>query len=57
MTRWEFKPGSTLYVVWSQGRTNSVDRWDGSISRAFDQLWGTPAENVLLVKISYWLSM
>ena len=57
VTRWEFKPGSTLFVVWSQGRTSALDRWDPSVSHSFDRLWATPAENVLLVKMSYWLSM
>jgi hypothetical protein len=57
VTRWEFKPGSAMYVVWSQGRTSSVDKWDDSISHSFDQLWATPASNVFLVKFSYWLSL
>ena len=57
VTRWEFKPGSTMYVVWAQGRTAGIDQWDGSLGRAFNQLWNTPASNVLLLKVSYWLSM
>jgi Domain of unknown function (DUF5916) len=57
VTRWEFKPGSTMYVVWAQGRTAGIDQWDASLGRAFNQLWNTPASNVLLLKVSYWLSM
>jgi hypothetical protein len=56
VTRWEFKPGSTMYVVWSQGRTSAIDQW-GSVGQGFNRLWDTPAANVLLVKFSYWLSM
>jgi hypothetical protein len=56
VTRWEFKPGSTMYVVWSQGRTSAVDRW-ATVGQSLDRLWDTPASNVFLVKFSYWLSM
>jgi hypothetical protein len=44
-------------VVWSQGRTDAVDRWDDSISHSFNRLWAAPAANVFLVKFSYWLPM
>lgn len=55
--RWEYKPGSSLYVVWSQGRTDEEQRWEGRFGDNWRDLWGTPADNVLLVKISYWLSL
>jgi hypothetical protein len=57
VTRWEFKPGSTLYVVWSQDRTSASDRWDQSLGHSFDRLWAAPPTNVFLVKFSYWLSI
>jgi hypothetical protein len=57
VVRWEFKPGSSLYLVWSQGRTSAIQTWDGSLGNNFDALWRTPATNVLLVKLSYWFSL
>jgi hypothetical protein len=54
--RWEYRPGSTLYVVWSQGRTGSESYWDSSFSSNWDGLWRTRPDNVFLVKLSYWLS-
>jgi hypothetical protein len=53
--RWEYLPGSTLFLVWSQGRTNTGS--DGSFSYANDiqDLFSTKANNVFLIKISYWL--
>ncbi len=53
--RWEYLPGSTLFLVWSQGRTNSAT--DGSFSYANDiqDLFSTKANNVFLIKLSYWL--
>jgi hypothetical protein len=56
VARWEYKPGSSLYVVWSQGRTGYVPEWDGSFSSNWDGLWQQRPDNVFLVKLSYWFS-
>jgi hypothetical protein len=60
--RWEYRPGSTLFVVWSQGRTDYLSDGSFGVRRDFGRLMGTdgdhtvPATNVLLVKFSYWLN-
>jgi len=54
--RWEWKPGSSLYVVWSQGRTSGAPMWDASFADNWEALWGATADNVFLVKVSYWFS-
>jgi len=51
--RWEYIPGSTLYVVWSQGRTGSLGEGTFDIGRDFNDLFGTHPHNVFLVKFSY----
>jgi hypothetical protein len=56
VARWEWKPGSSFYVVWSQGRTGYVPEWDSSFGSNWDQLWESPADNVFMVKFSYWFS-
>jgi hypothetical protein len=56
VARWEWKPGSALYVVWSQGRTSDVPRWDGSLASHWNRLWEAPADHVVLVKLAYWFS-
>jgi hypothetical protein len=56
VVRWEFRPGSSVYVVWSQGRTDGHDQWEQSFSRNWDELWTTRPQNVFLVKLSYWFS-
>ena len=56
VARWEWKPGSSLYVVWSQGRTSYAPEWDGSFGSNWDSLRQTQADNVFLVKLSYWFS-
>ena len=55
--RWEYRPGSTLFVVWSQGR---VDASDVDVTRPmprdFRRLFDQHPANTFLVKVSYWLS-
>lgn len=54
--RWEYKPGSALFIVWQQGRENTADYGQFNFSRDFGQVFSTPASNVFLVKMSYWLN-
>jgi hypothetical protein len=53
VARWEFKPGSALYVVWSQDRTDE-QVFGRSLTSSLDALRLAPATNVFLVKMSYW---
>ena len=54
--RWEYKPGSSLFVVWQQGRETTADYGDFRLGRDFGRVFRTPATNVFLVKMSYWLN-
>ncbi len=56
VARWEYKPGSTLYLVWSQGRTSEEQRWDSSFSSNWNALWHERPDNVFMVKLTYWFS-
>ena len=49
VTRWEFRPGSTFYLVWSQDRRGAGDT-PASLGHGFDALRREPATNVLLAK-------
>ena len=53
--RWEYLPGSTLYLVWTQDRADWVR--DPTFDGAADlrRLFSDPMRNVLLIKASYWL--
>lgn len=55
--RWEYKPGSALFVVWQQGKFDSLDRGDFRFGRDFSGLFSAPSHNVFLVKFSYWFNM
>jgi hypothetical protein len=54
--RWEYRPGSTLFVVWTRS-SRIPDSRRGSIEFGDDAsaLFRGPAENIFLVKFSYWL--
>jgi hypothetical protein len=54
--RWEYKPGSALFVVWQQGRQADLPGGDFRFGRDFGGIFGAPAQNVFLVKVSYWLN-
>jgi len=60
VVRWEYRPGSVLYFVWSQDRTAGLDgddaRTQNRTGRIRDIFTLRPT-NVFLVKGSYWMSM
>jgi len=55
--RWEYQPGSVLFFVWQQGRTQNVIN-----NSAFDTqtdlsgMFSAHPANTFLVKLSYWFS-
>jgi hypothetical protein len=52
--RWEFRPGSTLFVVWTQQRRDSVPSGEFDLGSDASHLFNAPADDVVLVKVSYW---
>jgi hypothetical protein len=55
--RWEFRPGSNLYAVWSQERTGFDMPGEPAVETAMRGLGKRAPENVFLVKGSYWFSL
>jgi len=55
--RWEYLPGSTLFLVWSQGRTSSADNGSFVYRDDMKELFGIQPHNVFLIKFSYWFSI
>ncbi|MBN1819947.1 MAG: carbohydrate binding family 9 domain-containing protein [Prolixibacteraceae bacterium] len=51
--RWEYLPGSTLYLVWSQSRNAYVNNGSFDFTRDIKSLYHQPADNIFLVKLSY----
>jgi hypothetical protein len=55
VVRWEYRPGSALFLVWQHGRQDSESGY-GSRGLFGDlrHLFTAPADNTFLVKLSYW---
>ena len=55
--RWEYTPGSTLFLVWSQGRTSTDNNGSFAYGNDMKKLFGIDPHNVFLIKFSYWFSL
>ncbi|MFA4948852.1 MAG: DUF5916 domain-containing protein [Candidatus Krumholzibacteriia bacterium] len=56
--RWEWSPGSTLYLVWSRGASDYEEKFGTfSAGRDFDRLFSTSGDNAFMIKISKWFSI
>ena len=54
LARWEFRPGSTLFLVWTHARSAAAVT-PFALGHDLRQLWRAPAVNALQAKISYWI--
>ena len=55
--RWEFRPGSALYVAWNENRADTAAIGDFRLRRDLRAIPGAPSHDVFLVKFSYWLPL
>ena len=55
VVRWEYRPGSALFVVWQQGREDFANRGDLRYGPDLGGALSAPAKNTLLVKVSRWM--
>jgi hypothetical protein len=52
--RWEYLPGSTLFLVWTQNRSDTVLDGEFRFGNGMSRMFSGAADNVFLVKASYW---
>jgi hypothetical protein len=55
--RWEYRPGSAIFLVWQQRRSASFERADFDLRRDARGLLDSPPSNIFLIKASYWLNL
>jgi hypothetical protein len=55
--RWEYQPGSVLYFVWTQDRTDAEDFGDLRFGPSTRRLLDAQANNIFMVKATYYLSL
>lgn len=56
VVRWEYRPGSELYLVWSRGNTadNALYELDTPLAQSLaDNAFGNDARNIFLIKATY----
>jgi hypothetical protein len=53
--RWEYHPGSTLYLVWTQSRSSALSDGLVDLGRDIGPVFTGAGENIFLVKLNYWL--
>ncbi len=54
--RWEYRPGSVLFLVWQQGRDGEGAPGAFDAKSDFGNLFATRPDNTILLKLSYWFN-
>jgi Domain of unknown function (DUF5916) len=52
--RWQFRPGSTLFVVWTQQRQDLARPGEFQLGPDIRSMFDAKPDDVVLVKLSYW---
>lgn len=55
--RWEYRPGSTLFVVWNQIRNDQSPLGDFDFNRDRQALFKAHPDNVFLIKMNYYIGL
>ena len=66
--RWEWSPGSTLFLIWQQSRAGRVRASEFDETGALDvgifdlgydarELFGLPSDDIFLIKVNYWFNL
>jgi hypothetical protein len=56
--RWEYRPGSTVFAIWSHGRTSDAfDDGRFRFGRDLGDLGAAASENIVMVKANYWIGL
>jgi hypothetical protein len=55
--RWEYRPGSTLYLVWTQERSDVESNSQFDAGPSFRRLLSADADNIFLAKVTYYLNL
>jgi hypothetical protein len=52
--RWEYRPGSAIFLVWQQERSSELAAGNFDFSRDYGALFREPGRNAFLIKATYW---
>jgi len=57
VSRWEYRLGSFIYLVWSSERTGRNIYSDESFGDSYNLLRDVFSDNIFLIKVNYWFSL
>jgi len=57
VARWEYMPGSTLYLVWEHKMSNRDSNYISGWGKNIDNMFGLPSTNTFMLKLNYWLNL
>jgi hypothetical protein len=57
VVRWEFRPGSAMYLAWNENREDMAPVGDFRFRRDVSALTDASSQDVFMLKFSYWLPM
>ena len=57
VARWEYLPGSTLYLVWEHTMNKNDAFYRQGWSDNLDRMLGLPSTNIIMVKLNYWINL
>lgn len=57
VARWEYLPGSTVYIVWEHNQSRNDMVYQPGWGNNLDRMFGLPATNTFMMKINYWFSL
>ncbi len=55
--RWEYRPGSTVFLVWQRAQDDQVGLGDFDFARDARALFDAPADDRFILKVNYWLGL
>jgi len=55
--RWEYRPGSRVYLVWQQSRQSRLGRGDFDLGRDLGGLFRGDGEHVFMLKVDHWVDL
>jgi hypothetical protein len=55
--RWEYRPGSTFFLVWTRERTDQEGINDFDVGPNFRRLVRADSDNIFLAKVTYYLNL
>jgi hypothetical protein len=54
--RWEYLPGSVIYFVWTQTRSEAEEIGDFKFEESMTRMFAAEPDNIFMIKVTYWLN-